>query len=143
MKNQTTFYFSKQQILYFVIGSLFFIGWNILYSSFCFSQQVNVNRIDYETLLLKKGKKKIVLKKEDINKIYFTAIINTKNAPFYKIIIIDNNRNRYRFINIIQIKDISKAYQISEFMKNTENFWGIITNTNQIKYRNTLEKIEK
>ena len=91
---------------------------------------------------IEKGLKKYFIKKEDINTIYFTAFVHIKKQPFYKVIVIDQKGEKYRFINPMYNIKIDKSYQLNEFLQNTENFWGLNSNSVKVKYRNLFEKIE-
>ena len=126
-----------ETIIIFSSITLIFILYNLIYNSFCFLEQVKISRIDYNTVLIQKGFSKKKISNGDLKEITFTAVVYIRGNPFYKITMVDNKGEKYRFITTIKIFNIEKYYKTDEFLKNTENCWGLIDNKTQIICKNT------
>ena len=126
-----------ETVIIFSSITLIFLIYNFIYNSFCFFDQVKVSRIDYNSVLIQKGFSQTTINKGDLKEIIFTVIVYVRGNPFYKITMVDNKGEKYRFITTIKIFNIEKYYKTDEFLKNTENCWGLIDNKTQIICKNT------
>ncbi len=118
--------FEKNIVLTFLIINAFFLFWFLYWGTFRFSRQVKVERKDYETIELSRGKLKRDITKEDIRIVKFYEVFNTgMQHRFYKIQIITKGDEIFSFSYMPNKYTEASLNRVNKFYVETNNFFGL------------------
>jgi len=122
-------------IIFFLIGTSIFFLWIFIYGSFHFSRQAEIERIDYQTLKIRKGFFTELITDKDIKRVKFYFLINYKmRSANYKVLLETTKGEFIGFTyRIPGANQISIDCDVLQFFHDTENFWNMAT----------LDKIER
>lgn len=125
-EKQLNWRINKDTILYFIILNLFFCFWFFYWGTFRFSRQVKVERKDYETLVLSRGRLKRDITKNDIQIVKFYEVYNTRmQHKFYKVQIFTIGNEIFSFSYMPNKYSENSLNKIKNFYSETNAFFGL------------------